>query len=264
MKKIILFLFALTSVTGISNAQTTALDFNRKDCNGTMRHLFADLDAGNAIILEFFMAGGCQPCINAGNRLEEMKINLLTKYPGKIKGYSFGYTNIYSTTVCASWVSDNGFTTFPMDSGAYQLAYYGGFGMPTIVVLGGGTAHSVLGNPYLSFTASDTATMASDIRTFLNVTGMYEKTNPLSEISLYPNPANDNLNLEVSLKETTFLKIEIINTLGELTERIVNENFVPGLMSKNISTNQLAEGIYFLKISTENDTATYRKFSVVR
>ena len=266
MKKIILPLFSLILAAGTSNAQTTALDFNRKDCNGTMRHLFSDLDAGNAVILEFFMAGGCAPCINAGNKLEDMKTDLLTKYPGKIMGYSFGYADSYSKTVCASWVSDNSFTSIPMDSGAYHLAYYGGFGMPTIVVLGGGTAHSVLGSPYLSFTASDTITMANDIRTFLNTTaGISEQKNIFSEINVYPNPANDNLNLKISLKENSLLKIDIVNTLGKLTETILNENVTAGFILKNISADHLAEGIYFIKISAGNDnTTTYHKFSVAK
>src|SRR5436190_12402066 len=148
IKSIISFVLLFAAITAF--AQTTALNFNRKDCNGVDRHLFADLDSGKAVILEYFMIN-CAPCPAAGIKLEAMKANLLTQYTGKVISYAIAFNNTYTQTQVKNWVTGNGFSMIPMDSGAAQVAYYGGMGMPTIVILGGKTTHSVLGSPYIGF-----------------------------------------------------------------------------------------------------------------
>ncbi|HEX8514730.1 MAG TPA: hypothetical protein VF868_00935, partial [Bacteroidia bacterium] len=178
----------------VTNAQTTAMNYNFTDCAGNPQSIFADLDAGKAVILEFFM-NSCSPCITAGQKLEAMKTDLLAEYPGMVKAYAFGYSNSYTCTTINNWVNSNGFTSVPSDSGAAQVAYYGGMGMPTIVILGGGTAHSVLGTPYMGFSTSDTATMANDIRNFLGSTASIKENTIFTQVSLFPNPAASETNL---------------------------------------------------------------------
>ena len=164
MKKLAL-LFVITSLftSQFIAAQTTAMDFNRMDCNGNHHHLFAELDSNHVAILEFFM-NNCNSCIVAGNKIKNMKTPLDAEFPNQIHSYSFAYTNSYSCATVADWVSNNGFATVPMDSGATQVAYYGGFGMPTVVVVGG-TNDDVLFST-VGLSTSDTTAMASAIRDF--------------------------------------------------------------------------------------------------
>ncbi len=234
------------------------MDFNRMDCNGNMQHLFADLDAGNAVILEFFMQS-CQPCITAGNKLEAMKSALLAEFPGKIKSYATGFTNAYSCASNLNWVTSNGFTSIPMDSGSTQVAYYGGFGMPTIVILGGGTNHSILGSPYIGFTTSDTTQMAADIRGFLNTaTGITNGFELASGMSVYPNPANGLVNFRYSGTKAGTLSVEVMDLTGRTVLQVMNEVIASGEFVKSFSTADIASGSYIIKASLNGAVSSHR------
>ncbi len=231
------------------NAQTTAMDFNRADCNGNMQHLFADLDAGNAVVLEFFMRN-CASCVNAGNDIMEMEMSILNEFPGKLKAYSIGYTNSYSKTQVLDWVNTNGFThTVPMDSGATQVAYYGGFGMPTIVILGG-SDHKILGSTYVGFSTSDTTQMGIDIRTFLNTaTSIKSSISNLNSLSIFPNPAANNFNISFELKENANVKIDLYDLSGKLISNLTSEEMNIGNINKSFSTSSLQSGYYIVSLN---------------
>jgi hypothetical protein len=248
--------FSLFATSGFT--QTTAMDFQGVDCNGNMQHLFADLDAGNAVILEFFM-NNCSPCVTAGTKLEAMKSDLLAEFPGKIKSYAFGFNNSYSCTTVANWVNNNGFTSSPNDSGAAQVSYYGGMGMPTIVILGGGTAHSVLGSPYIGFTTSDTTQMASDIRGFLNTaTGIADGPGLETGISVYPNPANGLVNFHYDAAEAGMLSVEVIDLTGRKVLQVLYEAVPSGELVKTFSTTEIASGSYIIKASLNGAVSSHR------
>ncbi|MBS1561442.1 MAG: hypothetical protein JSS89_07540 [Bacteroidetes bacterium] len=73
---ILAFVVAVHLSTTVSTAHAqTVMNFQRTDCNGTMHDLYADLDAGNVVVLEFFMQG-CAPCISSGKQLESMRSTL--------------------------------------------------------------------------------------------------------------------------------------------------------------------------------------------
>lgn len=262
MKKVILLITTAVLLFDLSaTAQSTAMDFNITDCNGTSHHLFSDLDAGNAVIIEFFMTS-CTSCITAGQKLEPMKADLLAEFPGKIKTYAFGFNNTYTCTQVNNWVTSNGFTSIPSDSGAAQVAYYGGMGMPTIVVLGGGSAHAVLGTPYVGFSTSDTATIANDIRSFLNPSGVKETSQTINSLDVFPNPANDKLNLTFNLDKNSTVKIELADITGRIISVLSNETLLNGKINKTIETASFAEGSYILKIST-GETVINKKINIV-
>jgi hypothetical protein len=262
MKKIYSFLLAATlSLASFSSkAQTTAMNYDFIDCAGNPQSIFADLDAGKALIIEYFMTS-CSPCITAGATLEAMKADLMAEFPGMIKAYAFGFSDTYNCTTINNWVTTNGITSIPADSGALQVAYYGGMGMPTIVILGGGTSHSVLGSPYLSYTTSDTATMAADIRDFLNGTGVAENA-ILSKLKLFPNPANDNVKVSFELKEIADVKVELFDISGRVVAKIAEKKNQVGEMVETINTSLYANGAYVIKIST-NGIITQQKLNII-
>ncbi len=55
----ILFIFLYSASV---YSQATAMDVEQNDCDGAYHHLFAELDAGNVIILDYVMLN-CAPCI---------------------------------------------------------------------------------------------------------------------------------------------------------------------------------------------------------
>lgn len=168
----------------------TAYDFKMNDCKGQMHHLFSELDSGYTVIIEFFMLS-CSPCIDAGDALEPMFMNLKSTCSDKIKFYHFGYTNSYTCSQIVNWVTTNGYTSVPFDSGAVQVAYYGGMGMPTIAVVAGNT-HKVLISQ-MGFSPGDTAMVADSIRNFLGcaTTGIQKNNDErFSNIEIFPTPSN--------------------------------------------------------------------------
>ena len=227
------------------------------DCNGNMQHLFADLDAGNVVILEFFMQS-CGSCITAGTKLEQMKASLLTQYPGKIKSYATGYNNTYTCQSNKNWVTNNGFTSTPMDSGASQVAYYGGFGMPTIVIVGG-VDHAVLGSPYIGFSTSDITTMTTDIQNFFATTGI-EANSAFSQFSVFPNPAKDLVNVSFDLNAAGNVVVNLIDLTGK-TVSSVSTKADAGAFNQSIDTQSLANGLYILNV-TANGNSANTKFNI--
>lgn len=108
---------------------------------GQKVELWNMLDSGYVIIHEYFMID-CRPCITAGKGLEKVVASLKAKYPGKIKYYQTVYENVSTEKMAKKWVKENRFTPDGLFiQGADEVAFYGGMGMPTIVVLGDGRRH---------------------------------------------------------------------------------------------------------------------------
>jgi thiol-disulfide isomerase/thioredoxin len=259
---IVTLLLSLT--THLSIAQpTTAMDFNRVDCDGNMHRLFAnDLDSGNVVIIEFFMGGGCMPCIEAGQTLETLKTALLAAHPDKIRSYATCFLDTYGCPATRMWVISNHFTSTPIDTGHDMVMYYGGFGMPTVVVLAG-TDHSVI---YLSqgFPADDTTLIKNRVDRFyagtLDVKHLPTKENP---ISVYPNPANDVVNISMAVREPGNLSIQITDVTGKNVRSIIKEKIKAGEFVKTLNVADLPGGVYMVK-TTVNETSSYSKFTITR
>ena len=258
---IVCVVFTLT-ISNPSKAQTTAMNFDIVDCNGNPHNLFSDLDAGKAVIIEFFMTS-CGSCITAAALLEDMKANLSAEFPGMIKAYAIGYNNTYDCTTVNNWVTTNGVTSNPSDSGATQVAYYGGMGMPTIVILGGGTSHSVLGTPFIGIVPGDTATMANDIRDFLNGVGISESNKLINDLNTFPNPVSDVLTLSFNLKENSDIKIDIVDLTGRIVIGGTKISYPSGKINSVVNMSELSTGNYAVKISV-NGIVSEKMISVVR
>ena len=91
---------------------------------------------------------------------------------------------------------------------------------------------------------------ATYIASFIPATGIEE--NASLEISLFPNPANDILNISSS---ETISEIEIVNTLGQVVKRIEinSDNAV-------CDVNELKAGVYVVRTHTEGMVVSQRKF----
>ena len=256
MKKSILLTAALMFVLTISKAQTV-MQISGNDCNGSSHDLFADLDAGKAVILHFFMT--CASCPPPAQKIQAMANNILANHPGKITAYALGYTNSYSCTTVANWVTSNGLSLYaPYDSGAVQVANYGGFGMPTVVLLGGAAPNRRVMFSTLSFSTSDTTIMRDSILAMINsATGMNELPNAVSSFSVYPNPASDNVAIDLELKEASHLLIDVADISGKQVAIITDEKF-NGSVKKQFSTALLPSGNYLVRVTVNGKMATQK------
>ena len=255
MKKLIsIYLFILCLVS-TANAQT-ALQFSGADCDGNLVDLFADLDAGKAVVLEFYMPN-CASCPPPAQKIQTMGNNINQLYPGMVKGYAFPFQNSTTCSYSMNWVNSNFLSSFwtPMDSGALQVAYYGGFGMPTVVLLGG-QDHRVMFATQ-SFSTSDTTIMRDSILALLSSTGINNLPESVNSFSVFPNPAKDNVTISLDIKRSEKAKIELVDNAGRIVE-ILTDDILSGIWKKEVNISTLGTGTYYVKININNQSVTRR------
>ncbi len=248
MKKALSLLFVLIVNYTFSNAQTTAMDFTMTDCNGQMRNLYTTLDSQNVVILEFFHT--CPSCASAADDIKPVYQKLTSQYGNKVRFYAFPEDDTYPCSSVLNWVNSNGFSSMivPFDSGGFQTAYYGGMGMPTIAVVAG-SAHKILylANQTVAYTTSDTATIHSAIRGFLDSTfdGVHNINTNVS-IDVFPKPVKDNFIVNIDSKESGTLQMEITNISGQKIRGLTEEKIQAGNWNRSFPVS-LSSGVYFIK-----------------
>ncbi len=245
MKKNTFFIALLALLPFLTTAQT-AMDFSGLDCNGTAHHLFSDLDAGKAVIIEYFMPN-CASCPPPAQKIQTMANNILANHPGVITAYAFPFNNTTTCTYSSSWVSTNGLSLFaPMDSGATQVAHYGGFGMPTIVVLGGSSHRTMFKT--LSFATSDTTIMRDSILRLIGAlpNGVNALEPATFTINIAPNPVQTSLSVEVNAINAGLVNIQLISMTGQV-EQLISNTTVTGTKRFQFATGNYATGMYILQ-----------------
>jgi len=117
-------------------------NWEQTDClSGAQIHLYDVLDSGYVIIHEYVMVN-CRPCITAGKGLTNIVNSMKKMYPGRIKFFQTVYENETDCDTLQAWMQSHNFSPDALFiQGAEEVAFYGGMGMPTIVVLGGGMRH---------------------------------------------------------------------------------------------------------------------------
>jgi hypothetical protein len=74
-----------------------------------------------------------------------------------------------------------------------------------------------------------------------------------TELSIYPNPADDVLNIAYHLDEGGFTSLQVFNSIGQEVKSLSrNENQSAGDHHAAINTSGLDGGFYFVKLTTEN------------
>jgi glucose/arabinose dehydrogenase len=74
-----------------------------------------------------------------------------------------------------------------------------------------------------------------------------------NSLSVFPNPASSSATISYSLSKRQSIKLEIIDQLGRTIRLLRNESEDAGMKTISISTNDLPEGMYYLRL--KNDAA---------
>lgn len=261
MKKIlvpVIAAFTALFIPFFNHAQSTAMDFEGLDCNGNNVHLFSDLEAGKAVILFYYMPN-CGSCPPPAQQIQSMANNINSSHPGLVKAYAYPFQNSTTCSYSASWVIDNNLPLYaPMDSGAVQVAYYGGFGMPTVVLLGGAN-HDVLFVTQ-DYNSSDTTTMRDLIlNTF---TANTPESENIRALNVFPNPASDILQFTFTAVKENETVIELVDLSGKTVLLREKEMLPSGDISKELNVSELNPGTYLLRITAGN-SVTQQEISIV-
>jgi hypothetical protein len=74
----------------------------------------------------------------------------------------------------------------------------------------------------------------------------------------YPNPFNPTTTIEFSLGQSSFVKLEVYNTLGEKVANLLNENKEQGSYQIKFDAINLPSGIYIAKLEAESKVQTIK------
>lgn len=244
MKKIIvisiIFLFSLIN----SSAQSTAPNWTLDDCNAVSHTLHNYLDSQEVVVMEFAM--GCASCTQAAGHLMNLKDQYALSHPGKVNWFYMDYwgnTCVDVNSAIATFNFDAGFINCQAQKDDYYPSI---FPMPAIIIAAG-NYHTVI---YQSLTwyNSDTALIKTAIDQFFNTVGLEDHSSN-NEISVYPNPATDVLNIDLStLKENSFQGLEVYDLQGnkmKLVYQTINNTL-------RLSIGYLPAGNYILEITCDN------------
>jgi hypothetical protein len=85
--------------------------------------------------------------------------------------------------------------------------------------------------------------------------GVKEYNNDGSQIfGVYPNPARDKVAINLSLDKSQNGQLNIFDVQGKMVDNIFNGKFSEGKTNYEIPLNKYQDGVYFVKLETENDT----------
>lgn len=249
MKKLLYLLTALIYLLTHpkTDAQTTAFDWTRSECETAENvHLFEQLNAGKVIILDFVMIPNCGWCIWASKYLKEVVAPYEISHPDRVKVYMVGFDNAYTCQQLTDWkkkfnlVEDGVFA-----GGSDETNYYGGMGMPTVVVVGG-SDHRVFYNN-LGFLESDTAAASLAIRTALKtVTAAPAPDDEAAPaLLLLPNPAVGEVRVNLASGVSTDADVRF--DLLDCTGRLLTSALPDSAGGARFSVAQLPSGIYSVR-----------------
>lgn len=80
------------------------------------------------------------------------------------------------------------------------------------------------------------------------------------DLSVYPNPANEALNVNLVLPTDAELDITIVNAVGQTVETVYNGNLYAGEVTLSQDIQSLPEGVYFIRVVNTNGTSETIKF----
>lgn len=244
-----------------ANAQNV-IQLTGNDCNGINHNLLADLDAGKAVILHFYMPN-CGSCPPPAQKIQAMANRILTTHPAMITAYAMPYNNTSTCASTSSWVTTNNLSLYaPFDSGAAQVANYGGFGMPTVVLLGGTGQNKRVMFVTQSFSTSDTTIMRDSIlNLFQSATGINTNTSSSPKFDLFPNPASNQLMINYQIKATAALNITLTDLNGKVITTIFQDKISAGTYNQTFDLSEISNGIYLVNFKL-NEQSTIQKVAI--
>lgn len=97
-----------------------------------------------------------------------------------------------------------------------------------------------------------------------HISNIYEKiANEFILYQNYPNPFNNQTKIRFNILKNGRYKLEIFDVLGKKTDEIFNKNYSNGYYEITLNADNLSSGIYFYKLSSENNI-TLKKFLLIK
>lgn len=94
-----------------------------------------------------------------------------------------------------------------------------------------------------------------------SLAGVNEVTNnSTNELSLYPNPTSDLMNVTVTIESSAIVQFEVLDVTGKLVKILLRDKVKAGKNNFSFSTAPLSNGIYFLRVTSGSKDILTQKF----
>jgi hypothetical protein len=103
----------------------------------------------------------------------------------------------------------------------------------------------------ITISSADIGIGISDIGTISSITGIEEtNTAPVGYMlqQNYPNPFNPGTEISFSLAKSSFVTLEIYNSLGQKVATLINNEMNSGSHKIKFNASDLSSGVYYYKI----------------
>lgn len=102
-----------------------------------------------------------------------------------------------------------------------------------------------------TISSADVGIGISDVGRISSITGIEdENTSPVGYFlnQNYPNPFNPSTEISFSLAKSSFVTLEVYNSLGQKVAALINDKMNPGSYKVKFNASNLSSGIYYYKI----------------
>ncbi len=109
-----------------------------------------------------------------------------------------------------------------------------------------------------SISNADTGFGISDVGIISSITGIEGNNTAPVEYGLdqnFPNPFNPTTTISFSLAKSSFVKLEVYNSLGQIVATLVNTQKSAGYHEAKLDATELASGIYLYRIQAGDPSA---------
>ncbi len=275
MKRILLSISLCIGLSAGVNAQIqnytvgqTVSNFTVTDIDGNQHDLYTYTAQGKWVVLDFFF-DTCPPCQSTApifNELHEkygcnagdvvcISMNNGSDNDAQVAAFESTYGGSFSHAPAVS--NDGGAGNVDTDFNPSQYPTYCLIGADNTLKSADIWPLSSVADFESAFTAAGFSPSPMSCAVSVNeVTG-------LSNIKVFPNPANDRTTLNFSMEEGNDVMITITNLLGAQVDQITVSG-TTGHNTVNLNTSALANGQYMIQCAIDNKVLATQKLSVIK
>lgn len=201
-------------------------------------------DQEGKVVLVFFFGNSCPSCIGVSPTLEQKILNVYSSNP------NFTAIGIDAwdgnASAVSSFKSQSGLEIPLGLNGSSIVSSYGSNYDRLLVV----DSEGILRHKSSNLVSNDINTVITVLDQYLAGTASVHDINSSKEISLYPNPTSEYLNIKIDTEESGNIDIKLFDATGRLVKHSLHD-YNSGIAEIfTVRVNDIPKGIYLLSVNS--------------